>query len=53
MRFIHWCVGDCKCRPTASTCDPSIILPVHYNDMSSFEKAMTSAVEEGLGFGLV
>ncbi|KAJ7380745.1 hypothetical protein OS493_007118 [Desmophyllum pertusum] len=48
VRFIHWCARDYKCRPTASTCDPSINLPVHYNNISSFEKAMTSAVKEGL-----
>lgn len=29
VHFIHYCAHGCKCRPTASTCDPSISLPVH------------------------
>ena len=53
MHFKHFCMSDCKCRPTASTCDPSINLPVHYRDMPAFEEVMTSALEEGLGFGLI
>lgn len=53
VHFKHFCTSDCKCRPTASTCDPSINLPVHYRDMPAFEEVMTSALEEGLGFGLI
>ena len=53
VHFTHFCMSDCKCRPTASTCDPSIYLPVHYRDMPAFEEVMTSALEEGLGFGLI
>ncbi|XP_067027006.1 uncharacterized protein [Acropora muricata] len=53
VHFKHFCMSDCKCRPTASTCDPSINLPVHYRDMLAFEEVMTSALEEGLGFGLI
>ncbi|CAH3108445.1 unnamed protein product [Porites lobata] len=53
VHFTHFCMSDCKCRPTASTCDPSIHLPVHYRDMPAFEEVMTSALEEGLGFGLI
>ena len=53
VHFNHWCTSDCKCRPTASTCDPSISLPVHYKDMPAFEEVMTSALDEGLGFGLI
>ena len=53
VHFTHFCTSDCKCRPTASTCDPSINLPVHYRDMPAFEEVRTSALEEGLGFGLM
>ena len=53
LRFKQFCRSGCKCRLTASTCDPSINLPVHYRDMPAFEEAMTSALEEGLGFGLI
>ena len=53
VHFTHFCTSDGKCRPTASTCDPSINLPVHYRDMPAFEEVRTSALEEGLGFGLM
>lgn len=51
--FSHSCLYGCKCRPTASTCDPSISLPIRYKDMAAFKEVMTSALEEALGFGLV
>lgn len=53
VRFIHWCLSGCNSRPTASACDPSISLPVHYKDMSAVVKVMTSTPEEGLSFGLI
>ena len=53
VQFKHFCPSECKCRPTASTCDPSINLPLHYRDAAAFEEMMTSTLEEGLGFGLL
>ena len=32
IKFVHGCKDECKCRPTVSTCDLSINIPVHIND---------------------
>ena len=53
VHLTYFCMSDCKCRATASTCDPSINLPVHYRDIPAFEEVMTSALEESLGFDLM
>ncbi len=53
LKFIHECPAQCKCRPTAATCDPSITFPMHYNDTKDFEQALDTALEEYFGFGLV
>ena len=53
VKFKHGCVERCRCRPTASTCDISITLPVHYHDnYSQFKEYITSALIEGKGLGL-
>ena len=39
LKFKHGCPAQCKCRPTAATCDPSITFPMHYNDSKDFEQA--------------
>ena len=53
IRFKHGCPTSCNCRPTASTCEPSLTLPVHKHDLQSFEEVMASALKEGVGFGLI
>ena len=53
LKFKHGCPAQCKCRPTAATCDPSITFPMHYNDTKDFEQALDTALEEYSGFGLV
>ncbi len=53
LKFKHECPAQCKCRPTAATCDPSITFPMHYNDTKDFEQALDTALEEYSGFGLV
>ncbi|CAB3978943.1 G2 M phase-specific E3 ubiquitin- ligase-like [Paramuricea clavata] len=54
VKFKHGCIERCRCRPTASTCDLSITLPVHYHDnYSQFKESMDSALIEGKGFGLL
>lgn len=53
VKFRHGCQLHCKCRPTASTCDPSITLPVHYSDANDFRESMLSALTEGYGFGFL
>ena len=53
LQFKHGCPANCRCRPTVSTCDPSIMFPVHYSDSKDFEKALDDALDEYYGFGLV
>ena len=54
VKFKHGCMEKCKCRPTASTCDLSITLPVHYHDnYNQFKESIDSALIEGKGFGLL
>jgi hypothetical protein len=51
-KFKHGCQERCRCRPTASTCDLSITLPVHYhNDYNLFKESIDSALIEGIGLG--
>ena len=53
VRFKYGCPPGCRCRPTASTCEPCINLPMHYKDVKQFEDCTNSAVEECVGFGLL
>ena len=53
LKFKHGCPVQCKCRPTAATCDPSIIFPIHYNDTKDFEQVLDTALQEYSAFGLV
>lgn len=51
--FVHGCPDNCRCRPTASTCDLSMKLPVHINSLSEMMEMMTSAIKDCVGFGRV
>ena len=51
VEFVHGCPDHCKCRPTASTCQLTINLPVHASTLSELEEIMVSALLEGYGFG--
>lgn len=53
VKFVHGCPPGCACRPTASTCDITIKLPVHINNENTMNEMIASAVEESYGFGLV
>lgn len=53
VKFVHCCIAGCCCRPTASTCDITIKLPVHINTEQNMEDMITSAVKESYGFGLI
>lgn len=52
VKFKHGCPDGCKCRPVSSTCDLSITLPVHYQQLE-FNLVMSSAMVECAGFGKV
>ena len=53
VKFVHGCLENCKCRPTASTCELSIHLPVHANTPGGIRELMISAMLEGYGFGKI
>ena len=43
----------CCCRPTTSTCDTTIKLPVHIDNEKAMEDMIASAVKDSYGFGLI
>ena len=51
VQFVHGCPLYCKCRPTSSTCQLTINLPVHASTFTEMDELMTSALLEGFGFG--
>ena len=53
LSFVHGCHPNCKCFPTASTCELLLRVPIH---LSTLEEMMTSfhmALKDGLVFGVV
>lgn len=53
VEFVHGCLQGCCCRPTASTCDITIKLPVHIDNEKTMEDMIASAVQDSYGFGFV
>jgi hypothetical protein len=51
IKFLHGCIACCKCRPTVSTCDLSITMPVHINKFEEMKEMLHSAVKDSHGFG--
>lgn len=52
-QFLHGCPPGCKCRPTTSTCDLVITVPVHLNTEDNTKEILTSAFMDCIGFGLL
>jgi hypothetical protein len=52
-QFLHGCKPGCKCRPTTSTCDLVITLPVHLNTEGNMKEIMHSALIDCVDFGLL
>lgn len=50
-QFLHGCVPGCRCRPTTSTCDLVITLPVHLDTEQAMQEIMAAALKEDPGFG--
>eukprot|EP00112_Aurelia_sp_Birch-Aquarium-sp1_P020140 Seg5121.1 transcript_id=Seg5121.1/GoldUCD/mRNA.D3Y31 product="hypothetical protein" protein_id=Seg5121.1/GoldUCD/D3Y31 len=48
--FLHNCKQDCQCRPTVSTCDLSLTLPIHSDDEEQMQHLMVSALKGSIGF---
>lgn len=53
VKLKYFCSANCHCQPTASTCDPSITFPLHYDTYDAFCKSISSTLVEGCGFGFV
>lgn len=51
VKFLHGCSTCCKCRPTVSTSDLSVTIPVHINKLDEMEEMLHSAVKDSHGFG--
>ena len=50
-QFLHGYVRGCRCRPTTSTCDLVITLPVHLDSEEAMQEIMAAALKEDPGFG--
>ena len=53
IAFIHGCVEKCRCRPSASTCDLLVKLPVHIASEDDMEELIVSAIGDSDGFGKI
>ena len=53
LEIVHGCLQGCSCRPTASTCDITIKIPVHISDENTMEEMIMSAIKDSYGFGLI
>lgn len=51
IQFVHGCQDGCKCRPTVSTCDITIKIPVHINSEQIMKDMLYSAIGDSYGFG--
>jgi hypothetical protein len=53
VKFVHGCDEGCKCRPTVSTCDVVLKLPVHITSLEEMSLMVESAVKESSGFSMI
>ena len=53
LTFVHGCVSNCKCFPTASTCDLVLRMPVHLVAIEDFKISFHGALKDGFVFGVV
>lgn len=53
MSVFHGCKPGCAWRPTTSTCDLVITLPVHLNTEGNMKEIMHSALVDCVDFGLL
>ena len=53
VKFVHGCKEGCKCRPTVSTCDVVLKLPVHIASFDEMSLMVESTVKDSSGFGMI
>ena len=51
LQFVHGCTDGCRCRPTVSTCDTSVKMPIHISNVDIMKEMLLSAVKDSYGFG--
>ena len=51
IKFVHGCQESCRCRPTVSTCDTCIKMPIHVSSAEDMKELLFSAVKDSYGFG--
>ena len=51
VHFVHGCPDRCHCRPTASTCEIVLKLPVHIASEEEMKEMIESAIKDSIGFG--
>ena len=51
--FVHGCKDNCRCRPTTSTCDLLVRIPIHIGSLIEMDEIITSALKDCFGFGCV
>jgi hypothetical protein len=51
VKFVHGCAEGRRCRPTVSTCDITLKIPVHLSTEQDMRDIMKSAIKDCSGFG--
>ena len=53
VSFLHGRKENCRCRPTSSTCELTMYLPVHYQSYGAVADIFMSALRDCQGFGKI
>lgn len=53
ITFLGGCNPACRCRPTASTCDLQLSLPLHLDTFEEMKDILLSALKDSEGFDLI
>jgi len=51
--FLHGCPAECRCKPTISTCDLTMRLPVHIKSSEEMTAYFNDSLRMSYGFGRV
>ena len=51
VQFVHGCAEACRCRPTVSTCDITLKIPVHLTTEEDMREIFISAIKDCVGSG--
>lgn len=51
VQFAHGFEEGCRCRPTVSTCDITLRIPVHLSNEEDMHDILKSVIKDCVGFG--